>query len=74
MERDIKINIYFPQYHIKYHTRQCEGLLEFITRRGFNSQYKCKKCGQTVNIVEGMSTNEIENLEKMKRVSGVRHG
>ena len=73
MERDQLVNITSPQYHIKYHSRQCGGLLIFITRRGFNSEYKCERCGQHVSIVEGMSYNEIEYLKKMGRPLGVRH-
>ena len=73
MERDEQVNIYSPQYHIKYSTRPCGGLLTFLTRRGFNSQYRCEKCGQRVSIVEGMSYNEIQYLKNVKRPSGVRH-
>lgn len=73
MERDEQVNIYSPQYHIKYHTKQCGGLLIFITRRGFNSQYRCEKCGQRVGIVEGMSYNEIKYLERVKNTRGIRH-
>jgi len=73
MQRDEQVNIQCPQYHIKYSTRQCGGLLIFITRRGFNSEYKCEKCGQKVSIVEGMSAKEIENFERVRRTSGVRY-
>ncbi len=74
MESENAIKVQCPQYHIKYQANQCGGLLAFITRRGFNSQYKCTRCGQIVNIVEGMSAKQIENLERMKdQVSGVRH-
>lgn len=74
MERDEQVNIQCPQYHIKYHTKRCDGLLIFITRRGFNSQYRCEKCGQRVSVVEGMSYKEIQNLKNVnRRPSGVRH-
>ena len=73
MERDQQVNITCPQYHIKYNSKRCDGLLIFITRRGFNSEYRCEKCGDKVSIVEGMSAKEIEYLERMRRASGVRH-
>ena len=73
MERDQLVNITSPQYHIKYNSERCDGLLIFITRRGFNSEYKCEKCGQHVSIVEGMSAKEIEYLKNVGRPSGVRH-
>lgn len=73
MERDEQVNIYSPQYHIKYNSKRCDGLLIFVTRRGFNSQYKCEKCGEIVNTVEGMSYNEIQFLKNVNKPSGVRH-
>jgi hypothetical protein len=71
--RDEQINIFCPHYHIKYGSSQCKGLLIFQTRRGFNSQYKCEKCGDKVGIVEGMSYDEIQYLKNNKQTTGVRY-